>query len=367
MNNKDEKISFKYSVKEYINKDKESIKVLSCFSGGGGSTIGYKLNGYQVIANIEIDKKQNDIYLKNHTPKYNYNKDIREVVDMSKNKKLPKELYELDILDGSPPCSVFSSCGLRDRGWGKEKKFREGQKPQTLDDLFFVFGDLLNELKPKVVIGENVIGIIQGKAKTEYAEKIISMYEEIDYYAKYFVLNSKDMGVPQSRNRVFFIGIRKDLMSYNEFKLIEKELIFNEKEIKFKEVQKKVKIQDKLTFLKKNTKNTILFKNLKTGENNLSYAHKRLFGKRAAFGRVVLWPDKIPNTIVSHNTYLYSDKPCCISKEELILISSFPYDYDFINNSLNNIKYVCGMAVPPFMTKAISKRIIDFLNNIKKY
>lgn len=115
------KLKFKYSKKEYEERKKNNINIMSCFSGGGGSSIGYKLNGYNVLANIELDKKQNNIYVKNHNPKYNYNQDIREVVELAKEKKLPKELYELDILDGSPPCSTFSSCGLRDRSCGERK------------------------------------------------------------------------------------------------------------------------------------------------------------------------------------------------------------------------------------------------------
>ena len=128
---------------------KKNIKVMTCFSGGGGSSMGYKLNGYSVIANVEIDEKQNKMYLENINPKYNYNTDIRNVVKLAKEKKLPDELYNLDILDGSPPCSTFSMMGLREKNWGKKKKFREGQEEQTLDDLFFVFCDLIRELNPK--------------------------------------------------------------------------------------------------------------------------------------------------------------------------------------------------------------------------
>jgi DNA (cytosine-5)-methyltransferase 1 len=50
-----------------------------------------------------------------------------------------KELFDIDILDGSPPCSSFSMSGSREKAWGKNKKFREGQANQVLDDLFFHF------------------------------------------------------------------------------------------------------------------------------------------------------------------------------------------------------------------------------------
>lgn len=80
-------------------------------------------------------------------------------------KDYPKELYNLDILDGSPPCSTFSLAGEREKNWGKSKKFREGQAYQVLDDLFFEFIKLAEKLKPKIIVAENVKGILMGNAK----------------------------------------------------------------------------------------------------------------------------------------------------------------------------------------------------------
>mgnify|MGYP001129866832 CR=1 FL=1 len=85
--------------------------------------MGYKLAGFDVIGNCEIDSKMNDIYVKNHKPKHNYCEDLRE---FNKRSNLPAELYELDVLDGSPPCTAFSMAGKREETWGKRKKFREG-------------------------------------------------------------------------------------------------------------------------------------------------------------------------------------------------------------------------------------------------
>ena len=102
---------------------------------------------------MEIDPKMAKIYQNNHSPKYFYLEDIR---DFNQRNDLPNELYELDILDGSPPCSTFSMSGKREETWGKQKIFKEGQKKQILDELVFVFCDTVEKLKPKVVIMENV-------------------------------------------------------------------------------------------------------------------------------------------------------------------------------------------------------------------
>jgi DNA (cytosine-5)-methyltransferase 1 len=108
------------------------LKVFGTFICGGGSTMGYKLAGFNHLGGVEIDSKVAAVYQANHEPKYLFNEDIRLFV---KRNDIPEELYNLDILDGSPPCSSFSMAGSREKAWGKEKQFREGQAMQTLDDL----------------------------------------------------------------------------------------------------------------------------------------------------------------------------------------------------------------------------------------
>src|SRR3990167_8456859 len=148
-----------WSFKDYPKSHGKTV--FSLFACGGGSTMGYKLAGFNVIGASDIDKKIAKIYIKNHNPKYYYLVDIRDFI----KQKLPKELYNLDILDGSPPCTSFSIAGKREKGWGKEKKFNEGNIKQTLDDIYFRFLDLANKLKPKIIISENVKGLVLGRAK----------------------------------------------------------------------------------------------------------------------------------------------------------------------------------------------------------
>lgn len=183
------------------------LKVFGTFVCGGGSTMGYKLAGFKHLGGVEIDPKMSKIYIKNHKPKYIYTEDIR---DFNKRNDLPAELYNLDVLDGSPPCTTFSMCGNREADWGKVRRYKEGQKVQTLDDLVFVFCKTIGKLKPKIAILENVPGIIAGKAK-EYAIKIYDLLNNYGYEVQIFSLNSATMGVPQARERIFFIARRKDL------------------------------------------------------------------------------------------------------------------------------------------------------------
>ena len=247
-------------------KQDKNVKVFSCFSCGGGSTMGYKRAGFDVIGNCEIDPRMNTVYVKNNHPKYNFLMDLRK---FNKKTDLPEELYNLDILDGSPPCSTFSTAGSREKAWGKEKVFREGQQKQTLDDLFFVFLDTVEKLKPKIVVAENVTGLIKGNAKG-YVNEIIKRFHNLGYDVQLFKLNAAKMNVPQARERVFFIANNQ---GYNKLKLN-----FDEKPILFGEVRTKKGIQiDPATASKTHE----YLKYLKDTDTSIKDIKKRLYGKES--------------------------------------------------------------------------------------
>ena len=185
---------------------KNGIKIMSTFACGGGSSMGYKRAGCEVIAANDIDPEMAWHYKLNIKPKHYYLCPIRDLMTAD----LPPELFQLDILDGSPPCSTFSMAGSREKSWGKDKHFREGQAKQVLSDLFFDYLDLVGRLKPKVAIAENVKGMIMGNAKG-YTKMIMARFKELGYRPQLFLLNAADCGVPQRRERVFFIAVREDI------------------------------------------------------------------------------------------------------------------------------------------------------------
>ena len=199
------KFDYNWTLKD-ANFTKDKGMVFSCFACGGGSTMGYKLAGFDVIGCNEIDPKMMEAYMANHNPRFSYLEDIRT---FKLRDDLPRELYQLDILDGSPPCSSFSMVGNREDDWGKEKVFREGQAEQVLDTLFFDFIDLAKKLQPKVVIAENVKGLLMGAA-VEYVAEIYKQFNQAGYIVKHWLLDASKMGIPQKRERVFFIALRKD-------------------------------------------------------------------------------------------------------------------------------------------------------------
>src|SRR5690606_26513037 len=95
----------------------------------------------------------------------------------------------------------------REKKWGTASKFREGQAVQNLDDLFFEFIDVVKKLQPKVVVAENVKGLLIGNAKG-YVKQIFKKFNEAGYSVQLFLLNAAFMGVPQKRERTFFIANR---------------------------------------------------------------------------------------------------------------------------------------------------------------
>ena len=322
------------------------LKVFSCFACGGGSTMGYKLAGCEVLGCLEIDKKMNEIYVENHHPKYNFLMDIR---DFNKLENLPEELYSLDILDGSPPCTTFSMAGKREKSWGKKKKFREGQAEQTLDDLSFVFIETVKKLKPKAVIMENVEGLLFGNAWT-YVQKIYQSFKEAGYKVKHWLLKGEKMGIPQKRHRVFFIAVRNDI----DFDLEKIDMFFDYEAVTYSDVK-----EGEMKAIGENTFFYNIARQARPNDCCIRDTRKRLDGKRIGFQNYYIRPKMILPTLRGKPNIIDIDELSYISKETIRNAQTFPRDYNFLSNSYSNVGYVCGMSVPPIMIKRIVLRLIE--------
>lgn len=347
-------IIFNYIVMKYewnlseTNFTKDKWTVFSCFACGWWSTMWYKLAWFDVIWCNEIDLRMNACYIKNHNPKFNYLEDIRI---FKERQDLPKELYNLDILDGSPPCSSFSIAWNREKDWGKEKKFREWQELQILDTLFFDFIDLGKKLQPKIVIAENVKGLMIWNAQ-DYMNKIIIAFNEAWYKVDYKLLNWASMWVPQRRERVFFYAIRNDLVNKVGtidlfWDLPKLNLEFNQKKITYKEIESPYR-EEKWYHIP---------------EWVLPYWEKiqpwrscsDVHPKWHFFQELKLSPDEVLPTLRagSNSYYHYKDKRRLFD-EEILKWWSFPLDYDL---NWSKAIYIVGMSVPPLMTYWIANEV----------
>ena len=342
-----------YPYKWYLSngypQQKNGLKVFGTFICGGGSTMGYKLAGFEHLGGVEIDPKVADVYKTNHKPKHLFVEDIRT---FNNRAELPDELYNLDILDGSPPCSTFSMAGSREKAWGKEKVFREGQAVQTLDDLVFTYCDTIIKLQPKVFILENVKGIIQGNAKV-YTKNIVKKMVAAGYTVQVFLLNAASMGVPQKRERVFFIGHRKELR-YPKLRMEFKEEVIHFKEI-IGELGKENSIHD----------NSIWGLRQK-GDLHFGQTLVRVGKKESNWNVKYIYKTDVCNTIASSpgSKLIEFDNPNHLSDEKLKQIGTYPLDYNFKDVEP---KYLIGMSVPPVMTAQIANQIyLQWFNKTAK-
>ena len=328
-------------------KRTNNVQVFSTFACGGGSSMGYKLAGCQVLGANDIDPQMAWHYKKNLDPELYYLCPIKELL----NQQLDKRLYDLDILDGSPPCSSFSMAGKREKHWSKDKKFREGQAKQVLSDLFFDYLELVEKLQPKVAIAENVKGMLIGNAKG-YTKLVIKRFQQIGYRVQVFLINGKNCGVPQARQRVFFCAIRADLFK--------KPLVLNfqEKIITASEAIADIKLTpEELKYTKTSEKFQKLWAATTPG-NNFQKACEKLYGKSSWFTNVRMHPDKPASTITATDSdHSHWSEPRIFCFRERKRLQTFPDDYVAQKESLGN--YLVGMSVPPKMTEQVAKAVIN--------
>lgn len=320
---------------------KNGLTAFSCFHCGGGSTMGYKLAGFQVLGGVEIDPEMMGIYRANHKPKHSYLMGVQQFNELPLD-KVPDELKQLDVLDGSPPCSVFSVAGKREKKWGSEHHFREGQTKQRLDDLFMHFIEVGQRLQPKVIVAENVKGLILGNAKG-YVKEIFAAFREAGYDAQLFLFNAARMGVPQSRERTFFIARRRD---FNWPKLT---LTMEEPPIPVGEAIADVELRGKVAWLTPETKS--LWLKVQPGQP-LSKAHPK--GYR--FNAYVADPKRPSYTLSASADAvpIHWKEARRFTGAEMCRVQSFPDDYEFCGVDPG---YVMGMSVPPFMTQRVALEI----------
>jgi len=300
--------------------------VMSTFACGGGSTMGYKLAGYDVVAANDIDPQMAKVYKANHHPKQYFLCGVKELLERN-------DLPKVDVLDGSPPCSVFSMAGSRESAWQQDKIFREGQSKQILDDLFFDFIDLAEKMRPKIVIAENVKGMLAGHAKW-YTREIVRRFNKIGYRCQVFLLNSATMGVPQRRERVFFIA-------YKTNKYLN--LNFNEDPILFRDI-------------------SLNYADEKMTESEMKYwkiaKPDEAVGKFSTYKKLNM--HRVANTIVASNPHYHPEQMRRLNHEEEKMIGTFPLDYNFLNNSP---RYLIGMSVPPVMMAQVANEVYNQIIN----
>src|SRR6056300_1158547 len=179
----------RYTLKDTLESEKRALfNVLSTFAGGGGSSTGYRLAGGKILAINEFVPEAQNTYRENYPNTLIIPGDIKKLSGKDFMINTGLKPGELDLLDGSPPCSAFSMAGSVSHGKGNTHADAFGKKKKYSD----------------------IEGLTMGEAK-EYFHRIQNTFEQIGYLVVADVLNASYYGVPQSRKRTFFIAVREDV------------------------------------------------------------------------------------------------------------------------------------------------------------
>lgn len=328
---------------EVNNVPANGFNAASTFSGGGGSSLGYRMAGYKVLYANEFVESARDTYTANkHDYTYLDDRDIRKVSPEDILDKMNLAKGELDLLDGSPPCASFSTAGSRQSHWGKSKAYSDTS--QRCDDLFFEFSRILEGIQPKTFVAENVSGLVKGTAKGYFIE-IIRDLRSKGYRVDARLLDASKLGVPQRRVRLIFVGVREDIeidpvhptpfpYSYS----MKEALDFKRKyPIEPEACMKKYAVYQKLIGLKQ--------------------------GGQAGFCTKPRWHQPCPTVMASGCTHGNSGtfhplENRLMSIEELKRLCSYPDDFKLVGDFSQQWERL-GRSVPPLMMREIARTIAE--------
>jgi len=326
-------------------KGTNGFNVFSLFSGCGGSCLGFEMAGFKIVGASEFVEEARKTYVLNHKGTPIDGRDIRDLKASDVFKIAGTN--QIDVLEGSPPCSSFSTAGKRHKGWGEVKTYSDTE--QRSDDLFLEYARLVNEIQPKVFVAENVKGLIMGSAKG-YFKLILSELKKCGYQVEVRVLDASYLGVPQARQRTIFIGVRNDLnllpafpKPFNYRFNIEDAIGDNPSSID-EETGQDISIIRYALYQE--------WKKLPLGGHS-----ERLFSLRKPLRNkpsptLVATGGNIGAGSVTHPQY-----PRKLNLKELRQLSSFPADFQLTGKYQQRYERI-GRAVPPLMMKAIAETIL---------
>ena len=330
----------------------KNFKVLDLFAGAGGLALGLERAGFNSVGLIEFDKYACQTLRKNR-PEWNViEDDIANVVEKGIRNYVREEI---DILSGGFPCQAFSYAG---------KKL--GLK-DTRGTLFYYFAELLNELKPKIFLAENVRGLIShDKGKT--LQGMMDVFEEIGYNVDYELLNAVNYNVAQKRERIFIIGVRKDInVDINFPEPLGYILTIRDA---LKDVPESIgaKYPEKKKEVLEHVPPGGCWRNL-SDDMAKEYMGKSYFlgGGKTGMARRISWDEPSltltcsPAQKQTERCHPVETRPFTV--REYARIQSFPDDWAF-EGSMNQQYKQIGNAVPVELGRHVGLALINMLNNI---
>lgn len=315
--------------KLFVNKP----TVISLFTGAGGMDLGFKKAGFEIVWANDNDSEAVETYKKNIGP---------EIVLGDITKINIDSIPNADVVVGGFPCQGFSMANMN----------------RSVDDarntLYKYFVKIVETKRPKIFVAENVKGILSlGRGKV--FEHILGDFSKLGYDCNYAVLNAKNYGVPQARQRVLIVGVRKDL----GFE-VEHPPKITHSEIPFGTLKKVVTVGEALDNLPDPDKDHNL-------SNHVYTKHKPKFNGYISNRK--LDPNKPSPTVTARGDSKggamimpHPNGKRRLSCRELATIQSFPLDFEFVG-SMTSVYRQIGNAVPVLLGKAVAESLLKALKN----
>lgn len=326
------------------------FEVVSLFAGGGGSSTGYRMAGGKVLAVNEFIPEAVKTYKANWPTTEVLPGDVRKLSGQDILDVIDRQPGQLDILDGSPPCSAFSTAGSRDKGWGKTKKYSDASQ-ENVEDLFFEYIRVLRDIQPKVFVAENVSGLAKGVAKG-YLNQILRELRASGYEVSCKVLDAQWLGVPQKRARTIFVGVRSDLWK-PDFKGRLHPKPRTERPT-LRQAFKGLSFTDedrKQTDVAKYAMHKLLVP-MKPGTSH----PKRFFLKKCAPEAQAYCVTATTGSLGAANSMHWDNRAFTVSEVKRIM--SIPDDYILTGNYQKQVERL-GRMVAPFMMRAVAQNILS--------
>ena len=378
--------------------DRKLFTYISFFAGGGGSSAGYKLAGGDCRFVNEFQQVAVDTYLANWPETPHICGDIKSVTGQQIMEMTGLRVGELDILDGSPPCPPFSMSGTKQKGWNKEK-VAYGMKQQNIEDLTWEMIRITSEMRPKVVICENVKGLTMDYAK-QHLDRMCADFEKEGYTTTYKVMNGIHFGVPQKRQRVFIVSVRNDVLDdigmpwmlisslfpdgADEEPTLEDAIgdlrLDNENRVEAVELCDAMKKSAKYKWMKRLPKNPDRV--VSVGDDVVGpwydkvIAHRKKWGKSIPEKKTSFYQSRrVPWNQASHTlseqglqtslaVHLHPEEDRVYTTKESKRIMTLPEDY-ILTGTLNQKLARIGLMVAPMMMKYLAESI--YVNVLQKY
>lgn len=342
-------------------KAKKNYKVLELFAGAGGLALGLEQAGFDSVGNIEFDKHACNT-LRRNKPHWNViEEDIEKITEVGIENYIDDlDVGELDLLSGGYPCQAFSYAG------------KKGGLQDARGTLFYHYGEILDKLKPKMFLAENVKGLVNHDGgKT--LKTMLDVFSNIGYTVKWRVLRALDYDVAQKRERIVIIGIRNDLVNMHDDLEYKYPMPYGY-ELNLRDVLKDVPESDgaKYPEYKKKVLDLVppggYWRDLPE-EIAKEYMGKSYYsgGGRTGMARRISWDEPSLTLTTSpaqkQTERCHPDETRPFTVREYARIQSFPDDWEFNCSTTNAYKQI-GNAVPVNMAKAIGLSIVNILNKI---